>query len=108
MLVAAFSFPSVAANVKSPAALTIRLLNVAIPSKAIAVSVFEPSANVPLLEVTVTVESSVVTTLPDASSTSTVTGAHRGAGDCVARLLFENELIRPGRADRKRACGRCQ
>src|SRR5690349_21299084 len=51
----------------------IRLAKIATPDDAVAVAVAEPSANVPLSRVSVTVELSPVTTLPYGSSTATVT-----------------------------------
>src|SRR5262245_61391732 len=50
-----------------------RLLNVATPLTAAALTVLEPPAKVPELRVSVTVDVSVVTALPELSRTATVT-----------------------------------
>ena len=62
---------SLAVILKVPVVLMARLLKVAMPLAAVAVAVDEPVLNVPALSVRVTVEVSVVTTFPKASSTAT-------------------------------------
>src|SRR5438552_2569555 len=71
--VAPARLPSAAVRVKLPVDGITRLLNVATPLTAATEAVVAPPKNVPPLSVTVTVEVSLVATLPKPSCKATVT-----------------------------------
>ena len=78
-----------------------RLLNVATPLTAVTLIVL-PAVNPPgpLATAIVTVEVSLVTTLPNASSTATCTaGLERLSGRPRRRRLLQHQLTGRGRAD---------
>ncbi len=93
------SEPSEALNDKLPEVSIIRLLNVATPNTAWAVSVVPPPAKTPPVSVSVTVDVSLVTTLPFASCTATWTEVPRAVpavplvGVCVKASLLESPVV---------------
>ena len=86
---------SIAISVNGPARLIVNPLNVATPRDATVEARVDPSANAPLASTMVTVELSVVITLPYWSSTSTVTSASAAHPQRHYSAPFQTRVEKP-------------